>query len=202
MPPRYSIFAAFPAPSAFLRHTGARKITINPSPPRGSFPRFADAMERNGKPFSEGLDARLQLLRPQQPTGQPGAAEEDKRVADNELIMTNYRFAQGDTYAPHDLSFQEQRKRRARKTPAFDAMDLLGINPIKEYRNFSMMSEYVTELGRIKHSSVTGLRPVNQRRMAKAIRRAIGLGLMPAVHRHPEVMGYAKPDRKFIPKDW
>lgn len=65
-----------------------------------------------------------------------------------------------------------------------------------------MMSEYVTELGRIKHSRETGLRPVNQRRMAKAIRRAIGLGLMSAVHRHPEVMGNARPDRKYMPKTW
>lgn len=65
-----------------------------------------------------------------------------------------------------------------------------------------MMSEYMTEMGRIKHSRDTGLRPVNQRRMAKAIRRAIGLGLMPAVHRHPEVMGMARPDRKYIARTW
>lgn len=34
----------------------------------------------------------------------------------------------------------------------------------------------------------TGLSPVNQRKMAKAIRRAIGLGLHPSVHRHPELL--------------
>ena len=51
-----------------------------------------------------------------------------------------------------------------------------------------MMSEYMTEMGRIKHSRETGLRPRNQRRMAKAIRRAIGIGLMPGVHRHPEIL--------------
>jgi small subunit ribosomal protein S18 len=50
------------------------------------------------------------------------------------------------------------------------------------------MSEYMTEMGRIRHSSETGLRPVNQRKIAKAIRRAIGLGLMPSVHRHPEIL--------------
>jgi small subunit ribosomal protein S18 len=32
------------------------------------------------------------------------------------------------------------------------------------------------------------LRPKNQRKIAKAIRRAIGLGLMPSVHRHPLVL--------------
>jgi small subunit ribosomal protein S18 len=57
------------------------------------------------------------------------------------------------------------------------------------------MSEYVTEMGRIKHSRETGLRPVNQRRIAKAIRRAVGLGLMPSVHRHPLVLEKASPSR-------
>lgn len=55
-------------------------------------------------------------------------------------------------------------------------------------QNFSIMSEYMTEIGRIKHSSETGLRPVNQRKIAKAIRRAIGIGLMPSVHKHPEIL--------------
>ena len=50
------------------------------------------------------------------------------------------------------------------------------------------MSEYMTEMGRIRHRSATGLRPVNQRKIAKAIRRAIGIGLMPSVHRHPEII--------------
>jgi len=50
------------------------------------------------------------------------------------------------------------------------------------------MSEYMTPMGRIRHSKSTGLRPVNQRKIAKAIRRAIALGLMPSVHRHPEIL--------------
>jgi small subunit ribosomal protein S18 len=62
-------------------------------------------------------------------------------------------------------------------------------------QNFTMMSEYMTEMGRIKHSSQTGLRPVNQRKIAKAIRRAIGLGLMPSVHRHPLVLKKIDPSR-------
>ena len=50
------------------------------------------------------------------------------------------------------------------------------------------MSEYMTPMGRIKKSDVTGLRPVNQRRIARAIRRSVGIGLMPSVHRHPEIL--------------
>lgn len=55
-------------------------------------------------------------------------------------------------------------------------------------QNFSIMSEYVTEMGKIKHSIHTGLRPRNQRKMAKAVRRAIGLGLIPSVYRHPQIL--------------
>jgi small subunit ribosomal protein S18 len=55
-------------------------------------------------------------------------------------------------------------------------------------QNFSIMSEYITEMGRIKPRSETGLRPVNQRKIAKAIRRAKGLGLMPGIYRHPEIL--------------
>ena len=55
-------------------------------------------------------------------------------------------------------------------------------------QNFSIMSEYMTPMGRIKHSNETGLRPVNQRRIARAIRRSIGMGMMPSVHRHPEIL--------------
>jgi small subunit ribosomal protein S18 len=55
-------------------------------------------------------------------------------------------------------------------------------------QNFSIMSEYMTPMGRIKHSNETGLRPANQRRIARAIRRSIGMGIMPSVHRHPEIL--------------
>ena len=55
-------------------------------------------------------------------------------------------------------------------------------------QNFSIMAEYVTQIGRIKHRKQTGLRAVNQRKIAKAIRRAVGMGLMPSVHKHPEVL--------------
>jgi small subunit ribosomal protein S18 len=55
-------------------------------------------------------------------------------------------------------------------------------------QNFSFISEYMTAFGRIKGAEKTGLRPVNQRKVAKAIRRAIGLGIHPSVHQHPEIL--------------
>ena len=106
------------------------------------------------------------------------------------------KWQPGDVYAPHDLSGTEQKKwKYGRKKPQQDAFDVLGINPILEYKNFTMMSEYMTEMGRVKHSKDTGLRPKNQRKVAKAIRRAIGLGLMPSVHRHPLVLKKSTPSR-------
>ena len=53
----------------------------------------------------------------------------------------------------------------------------------------------MTSMGRIKRRSATGLRPKNQRKIAKAIRRAVGLGLMPSVHRHPEILTMEEKDR-------
>lgn len=106
-------------------------------------------------------------------------------------------------YAPHDLSAAEQLKaKQARQTPrganmrplnsrkqgGKDVLDDLGIDPVKEYKNFALMSEFTTEMGRIRHGRDTGFRAVNQRKMAKAVRRAHGMGLLPSVHRHPEMM--------------
>ncbi len=45
----------------------------------------------------------------------------------------------GDVYAPHDLSGQEQKKwKTGRKRPQQDAFDVLGINPIQEYKVSSL----------------------------------------------------------------
>ncbi|KAF1942545.1 ribosomal protein S18 [Clathrospora elynae] len=113
--------------------------------------------------------------------------ESDKKAQYQRQIYRKWQ--PGDVYAPHDLSGSEQKKWKfGRKRPQEDAFDILGVNPVLEYKNFTIMSEYMTETGRIKHSKDTGLRPKNQRRIAKAIRRAIGLGLMPSVHRHPLVL--------------
>ncbi|KAF2206274.1 hypothetical protein CERZMDRAFT_15286, partial [Cercospora zeae-maydis SCOH1-5] len=98
----------------------------------------------------------------------------------------------GDVYAPHDLTgveMEKWRKQRRKPKPKYDVIDQLNLKPIDLYKNFSIMGEYITEMGRIKHSRETNLRPVNQRRMAKAIRRAMGVGvLMPSTHKHPEIL--------------
>lgn len=98
----------------------------------------------------------------------------------------------GEVYAPHDLSSAESRKWRKKIAPTTDAFDALSLNPLDLYKNFSVMNEYITDMGRIKPRTQTGLRPVNQRRLSKAIRRASGLGLMPTSYRHPEILKIEK----------
>ncbi|KAL5407641.1 hypothetical protein PMIN06_007468 [Paraphaeosphaeria minitans] len=141
------------------------------------------AMRMGAMAFEGGADRQRALLQ----------ASQERQSFQKQFYR---KWNTGDVYAPHDLSAVEQKKwKMARKTPSSDAFDTLGINPILEYKNFTMMSEYVSETGRIKHSRETGLRPTNQRKIAKAIRRAIGLGLMPSVHRHPLVMKKVNPGR-------
>ncbi|GES64464.1 37S ribosomal protein S18 [Aspergillus terreus] len=119
---------------------------------------------------------------------------QDQKAQGESRVLEKFQtrdWKAGDIYAPHDLSPAEMKKWRKRYSPSTDAFDSLNMNPLDLYKrvqNFSIMSEYITPMGRIKHRSATGLRPVNQRKIAKAIRRAIGLGLMPSVHKHPEIL--------------
>ena len=114
------------------------------------------------------------------------------------------RWALGDVYAPHDLSAAEARKwKKIQRKPKHDIFDQHGasseagrrrFNPNMLYRNFALLTRFTSETGRIMHRRATGLRGVNQRRMAKAVRRAVGLGLLPSVHRHPEIIKLSKGD--------
>ncbi|KAL9079906.1 MAG: hypothetical protein Q9157_001245 [Trypethelium eluteriae] len=119
------------------------------------------------------------------------SAQLQSHITRSELEQQMHRrWRRGDVYAPHDLSSVEMSKWKAKRgTPRRDVFDELGIDPRNEYKNFALLGEFMTETGRIKHSNATGLRPRNQRRLAKAIRRAIGIGIMPSVHKHPELLG-------------
>ncbi|KAK7756040.1 hypothetical protein SLS62_001983 [Diatrype stigma] len=112
----------------------------------------------------------------------------EKGTQDDYARQMTRRWRAGDVYAPHDLSPSEMGKWRRNRARKQDLVDILGLKPLDMYRNFSVISEFMTTHGRIKRSVETGLRPANQRKMAKAIRRAIGLGLHPSVHHHPEIL--------------
>ncbi|KAI0440211.1 ribosomal protein S18 [Xylaria telfairii] len=116
---------------------------------------------------------------------------------DDYMRQLTRRWRVGDVYSPHDMSPSEMAKWRRNTARKEDLVDMLGLRPLDMYRNFSVISEFITPHGRIKRSVETGLRPVNQRKMAKAIRRAIGLGLHPSVHKHPELL-MRGPDRVLV----
>ncbi|KAI9675148.1 MAG: hypothetical protein M1829_003508 [Trizodia sp. TS-e1964] len=109
----------------------------------------------------------------------------------DDAILEAYQgrqWEEGDVYGPHDLSSVQISEWKKWRSPKADAFDYLGLDPEGEYKNFAILSEFVSDFGRIKHSSETGLRPVNQRKISRAIKRAIGIGIMPSVHRHPEII--------------
>jgi small subunit ribosomal protein S18 len=112
----------------------------------------------------------------------------------NEKLSRDYlkqmprHWAAGDVYAPHDMSPIEMRKWRRFTKRNADVIDTLGIRPLDMYTNFAVISDFTTPSGMIKHSVANGLRPVNQRKIAKMIRRAQGMGLYPTIHGHPEMI--------------
>lgn len=55
----------------------------------------------------------------------------------------------------------------------------LGINPAKEFRNVRLMADFITVMGMIKKRGETGLTRRNQRAVAKSIKRARNMGIIP-----------------------
>ncbi|KAI8338343.1 ribosomal protein S18 [Chlamydoabsidia padenii] len=89
----------------------------------------------------------------------------------------------GDIYHPQDLNdarYQEQlRQRRGRPTPpSADPFDVLGLDPLHEYKNYRLLSHFVSDMGKILPREKTGLTAKNQRKLAKAVKRARAMGIM------------------------
>ncbi|KAI0698557.1 ribosomal protein S18 [Cerioporus squamosus] len=60
-----------------------------------------------------------------------------------------------------------------------------NLDPLKECRNTSLLSRFVTAMGKIRGRSETNLTWKNQRRMGKAIRRAKMMGIIPVLSKRP-----------------
>lgn len=63
-------------------------------------------------------------------------------------------------------------------------------------QNFALIEHFTSPSAMIKHSKYTRLRPVNQRKVAKMVRRVQGMGIYPTVHSHPEMIR-----EQFFPKN-
>ncbi|KAJ2905517.1 ribosomal protein S18 [Zalerion maritima] len=116
--------------------------------------------------------------------------ESMKQLSSEIMGLMGLKLKAGDVYSPQDLTPAEMRhylgsKALNRGKPTSDEIEDSGIRPQDMYRNFTLIAKWRTSAGRIQHSDITGYKPVNQRRVAKAVRRAIGLGLVPSTHDHP-----------------
>jgi ribosomal protein S18 len=102
-----------------------------------------------------------------------------------ESLRLTRRFYPRETYSPRDLDEDTLPLYRGklRNQPPVDPFEKLGLNPLHEYKNTAILSRYVSAMGRILPRSETGLTRKNQRRLAKAIKRARAMGLMPYTYR-------------------
>ncbi|KAI1103145.1 ribosomal protein S18 [Jackrogersella minutella] len=194
MPPRIPILSALRQSSSLLRPQTASISTTKPTKALRDLGATSqllniDAPSPSNRNATQAASDIYDNLR--------GTMERQTSIRD-EMFQSNHddqysrqltrRWKVGDVYAPHDISASEMNKWRRNQSRKKDLVDMLGLRPLDMYRNFSVISEFMTPHGRIKRAIDTGLRPPNQRKLAKAIRRAIGLGIHPSVHRHPEIL--------------
>ncbi|KAI1133421.1 ribosomal protein S18 [Nemania abortiva] len=207
MPPRIPILSALrqgltllKTPTAPLSTTAAPQALRDLKNSTSSILNLEGGSSRDGSNSTAAIgDIYKSIVKPTRRGTRQGRLETDNELRskgrqEDFIRQLPRRWRAGDVYAPHDMSPSEMVKWRRNTARKEDLVDLLGLRPLDMYRNFSVISEFTTPHGRIKRSVETGLNPVNQRKMAKAIRRAIGLGLYPSVHRHPELL-MRGPDR-------
>ena len=136
---------------------------------------------------------------PRSPRGQAqrpsmAGARRQEQVGPTKTFQ-NGQYYDPYTLDPSNMTFQPRRralpllgpsKREAMKQ---DPIHILGLNPAKPsladdtYKNGTLLSEYVTEMGKILPRNVTGLTRKGQRYIGKAIRRARALGILPVMSR-------------------
>ncbi|KAI1820483.1 ribosomal protein S18 [Xylaria intraflava] len=199
MPPRAPALSALrqglsSLKAAPLSTTAAPKALRDTNPPNN----HASLLSGSFGPEDPNPTALVQDLYKTMRSGRTRGSEQERGKLEDDMVKRNRnddymrhlarRWHLGDVYSPHDMSPSEMSKWRQNSAPKKDIVRLLGLRPLDMYRNFTVISEFMTPHGRIKPASETGLSAANQRKMAKAIRRAIGLGLHPSVHRHPELL--------------
>ncbi|CAB4254033.1 similar to Saccharomyces cerevisiae YER050C RSM18 Mitochondrial ribosomal protein of the small subunit, has similarity to E. coli S18 ribosomal protein [Maudiozyma barnettii] len=105
------------------------------------------------------------------------ASSQNIKTLEPKLIKS---FQYSTIYDPFDFSMAKINLDRKHKSK----FKLFGnnINPLDLYTSPEILSQYMTSTGKILHSDVTGLSAKNQRRLAKAIRRAQAIGLLSKTH--------------------
>ncbi|KAF9977650.1 hypothetical protein BGZ73_005366 [Actinomortierella ambigua] len=90
----------------------------------------------------------------------------------NTPVYRSGRFRKGDIYKPSDLDTSKPRVYRAPPSKKKDELNIIGVNPLHEYKNAELLSHYISPVGRLLSREQTGLTAKNQRRLSKAVRRA------------------------------
>ncbi|KAJ1947870.1 hypothetical protein GGF37_000017 [Kickxella alabastrina] len=116
----------------------------------------------------------------------PIAQQQQQQKQGSDKVFDNNSYSRvffpKQTYHPSELNEMNaqnpSRKARESRTTA-DPFVALGIDPLKEYKNTNVLSNFITEMGKIKPRYKTGLTAKSQRRLAQAIKRARAFGLMP-----------------------
>lgn len=68
-----------------------------------------------------------------------------------------------------------------------DVFHQLGIDPLRESFNPTLLSHFVTDMGRVTSRAETKLTWRSQRRLSKAIRRAKMMGIIPLHSKKPRL---------------
>ncbi|PWN51456.1 hypothetical protein IE53DRAFT_386166 [Violaceomyces palustris] len=118
----------------------------------------------------------------------------------NSLNVEGKSFVNGQYYNPTTLSYESMVGERSRisrpllgptKKEAIqqDLIHFHGLKPGKpslhddSYKNGSILSAFVTEMGKIMPRAQTGLTRKSQRNIGKAVRRARAMGIIPVMSR-------------------
>lgn len=115
------------------------------------------------------------------------ASESNGEPTNAELSLYESALPAGRVYSPEDLSFDAKRPLRqaTRLASVVDKFESHQIKPRDQYKSYNLLGEYITDLGRIRPREQTGLSAKNQRALAKSVRRARALSLLPSTSKHP-----------------
>ncbi|KAF3353595.1 hypothetical protein VdG1_08262 [Verticillium dahliae VDG1] len=167
MPPRLSFLPAVTAPSAFLRRL-ARPLSTTPALSQSKPNSASDILTLDERPAPGNNAERVQNLVRGGKFAQSEAQLARKRfelqqlrerkTSDDYMKQMPRKWKTGDVYAPHDMNPHQLARWKKKTAPKRDVTDLLSLNPLDMYKNFSMISE------------------------------VIGMGIHPSVHFHPEII--------------
>ncbi|KXN83738.1 37S ribosomal protein RSM18, mitochondrial [Leucoagaricus sp. SymC.cos] len=123
------------------------------------------------------------------PSGESSLAPQNGR---NWRIFYNGEVVTPNELTPEKCANKPKRTRRAVIPPPTsvtrynDLFRQLDIDPVEFSLNPSVLSAYVSEMGKIYGRNITGLTSRSQRRLGKAIRRARMIGILPQLSRPPK----------------